>query len=73
VPFRKYRRLRSQFRAFNLFRGKPIGERATVEKAAAIFGSYRKERQNAVKKEEDGCASTRNLYFDGVLTFTASY
>ena len=56
MPFRKYRHLRSRFRAFNLFRGILIagsGANATVENAAAIFGRYRKECQSAVKKRED--------------------
>lgn len=42
--------------AFKLLRGIPItgsSAKATVENATAIFGSYRKACQNAVKKGED--------------------
>jgi len=56
VPFRKCRHLRSRFRAFNLFaesRSRGNGAKATAENSIAMFGSYRKECQSAVKNEED--------------------
>jgi hypothetical protein len=60
---------------FNLFPRNPDrGEqrKATVENATAIFGSYRKACQNAVKKREDS-VRLLGLCFDAVLTFVASY
>ena len=50
--------LRSRLHAFSLLRGIPTAgssAKATVENATAIFGSYRKECQNAVKKRKTVC------------------